>query len=242
MSIVCYSRHSIIKWKDANRWKNNWYGKYQSGWVNSFASQTGVTVTTDDFGYLAIGDDIYTYTGVTSKASDESNLGFILCNSRTGVYKYVECAGAEEYSAKSAAEGQVQNYGYKASFPSLVNIDGEATYVMVLKDDSGIIKMYAMVSAKNYTKVVCRETLNETLKAYVQLMNLNELPINEKDVLIEEIKYIDIDGNTWVYIRSAEGTWYKSKFEENLLNIQVGEKVVILVSEEESEVSLFSVS
>ena len=91
------------------------------------------------------------FTGVTSVNEDESNIGFILTNARTGEYKFYPVIGAEEYSAMHAAEGEVQEKGYQASFPSLINVGGQATYIMVLKDSGGLVKLYALVNVEKYS-------------------------------------------------------------------------------------------
>ncbi|MBQ8369697.1 MAG: hypothetical protein IJY35_06935, partial [Clostridia bacterium] len=105
--------------------KYDWHGMLRGGYLNSAFSQTNCVVTTDDFGYKIIGNDVYIFTGVTSTAGDEANIGFILANSRTGEYKFFSVPGAEEYSAMAYAEGSVQQYRYAASFPSLINVNGE---------------------------------------------------------------------------------------------------------------------
>ncbi len=56
------------------------------------------------------------YTGVTSVNDDASNIGFILVNERTSEAHYYSIAGADESSAMAAAEGEVQEKGYRASF------------------------------------------------------------------------------------------------------------------------------
>ena len=129
--------------------KYNWYGKLSGGFINSVIGNKGCKQTTDDFGYIARGDDVWYFTGVTSVSGDKSNIGFILSNARTGEYKFYPVIGAEEHSAMAAAEGEVQEKGYVASFPSLVNISGQATYIMVLKDDAGLVKLYALVNVEN---------------------------------------------------------------------------------------------
>ena len=55
-------------------------------------------------------------------------------NQRTRETRYYKVNGAEEYSAMGSAEGQVQNLGYQATFPILLNISNEPTYFMALKD------------------------------------------------------------------------------------------------------------
>ena len=97
----------------------NYYGELTNGFLNSKFSATGCKVTTDDYGYIAIEDDIWVYTGVTSVNSDASNIGFVLMNERTKEAKFYSIAGADEYSAMTAAEGEVQQYGYAASQASL---------------------------------------------------------------------------------------------------------------------------
>ena len=104
--------------------KYDWYGTLKNGFWNSIIGNKDCKVTTDDFGYIVIGDDVWFFTGVTSVTSDESNIGFIISNARTGAYKFYPVIGAEEYSAMRAAEGEVQEKGYVSSFPSLINVSG----------------------------------------------------------------------------------------------------------------------
>lgn len=201
----------------------NSYGKLKNGFFNSLFSQKECTQTTDDFGYIVKDNDIYVYTGVTSTLSDSSNLGFILVNTRTGEYNYFECSGAEEHSAMSSAEGVVQNYGYTASFPSLVNILNEPTYTMVLKDSSGLVKLYAMVNVKNYTIVATGENLKTTLANYKnQLLNSgNKMEVHNTDnfvskkITIEEIRTAIVNGNT-IYFIKFEDKWYKQSVADNI--------------------------
>ena len=94
------------------------------------------------------------FTGVTSVVSDESNIGFVLMNSRTGEIRYYAIPGAEEYSVMRSAEGEVQHLGYSASFPSVINIDGQPTYIMVLKDKGGLVRQYALTHVERYN-IVC---------------------------------------------------------------------------------------
>ena len=124
----------------------NFYGRYQGGFWNSILSQKNTYSTTEDYSYLALNDDVYMYTGVTSLTNDESITGFILINQRTKDARYYVMAGAKESSAQSSAEGLVQQYEYNASFPLLLNIDGEPTYFMSLKDASSLVKGYAMIN------------------------------------------------------------------------------------------------
>ena len=58
-------------------------------------------------------------------------------------------SGATEMAAQSSAEGKVQQFGYRASFPMIINLDGQPTYFMTLKVNAGLIKQYAFVSVSN---------------------------------------------------------------------------------------------
>ena len=104
----------------------DYYGTLKHGFFNSILGQKDCLNTTDGYNYLAIDDDVWVYTGVTSITGDQSNVGFVLMNQRTMETKFYEVEGATEASAMSSAEGQVQNLKYKAAFPLLLNISGGA--------------------------------------------------------------------------------------------------------------------
>ncbi|MEG0368581.1 MAG: hypothetical protein RR593_01105 [Hungatella sp.] len=114
--------------------------------------------------------DCYLFTGLTSVGSDESAIGFIMVNMVTKEAKHYQMSGATELAAQRSAEGKVQQYGYQASFPMIINLDGQATYFMTLKDNAGLIKQYAFVSVSNYTNVGTGETLDSALRNYRQVL------------------------------------------------------------------------
>jgi len=210
--------------------KYDWYGMLRGGYLNSVFGQTNCVVTTDDFGYKIIGDDVYVFTGVTSVSNDEANIGFILVNSRTGEYKYYAVPGAEEYSAMAAAEGSVQQYRYTASFPSLINVNGEATYIMVLKDASGIVKMYSMVNVRNYNIVSTSTTQEECFARYKTLLGTNlpadESALNAETVTVNEILYIPQNGSTTVYLKTDAGV-FSMVFDERILLVNEGDTITV---------------
>ena len=111
----------------------NLNGKYQNGFWNAYFGQRGVLMTTDGYNYIAVGDDVYLYTGMTSVAADQSNVGFVLVNMRTKETKFYTVPGATEKSAQRSAQGQVQDQGYTATFPLLLNVNDRPTYFMSLK-------------------------------------------------------------------------------------------------------------
>ena len=109
-----------------------------------------MTVTTEGYNYIALNDDVYVYTGITSANADQSNLGFLLSNQRTKETKFYDAPGATEYAAMASAQGVVQDLGYEATFPLLLNIAGEPTYFIPLKDAASLVKSYAMVNVARY--------------------------------------------------------------------------------------------
>ena len=221
--------------------KYDWHGMYANGYWNSVIGNKDCKVTTDDFGYIMIEDDVWYFTGVTSITSDESNIGFIISNARTGEYKFYPIIGAEEYSAMRSAEGEVQEKRYNASFPSLINISGEATYIMVLKDDSGIVRLYALVNVEQYTIVATGETQESAKRAYVEKLkqegiikdtvpNTPEVPaVNTAEITVSDIKMPVIAGDTIVYITDQKGIVYKEKLSNNelLILLKVGDKIEV---------------
>ncbi len=148
----------------------NYYGRYHNGFFNSLFSQSDCTTATTGYNYIAMKDDVYLYTGITSISGDRGNIGFILVNQRTKDARYYSCAGAEEYSAMSSAEGAVQQYSYDATFPLLLNISDQPTYFMALKDAAGLVKMYAMVNVQQYQIVAVGNSLPQCRTNYHQLL------------------------------------------------------------------------
>lgn len=228
--------------------KFNWYGLLSNGYWNSVIGQKGCIQTTDDYGYKTIEDDVWIYTGVTSVTGDASNVGFVMINQRTSEARYYSISGAEEYSAMSSAEGEVQEKNYKASFPSLINVDGMPTYIMVLTDNGGLVKMYAMVNVEQYNLVVTAETQEEVFAKYRKLLakegntggtaasDTEENVIKESTFEVADMEYVTMEGETYVYIKDESGNVYKQKFSEDeaLIKISVGDTVSIQYEEMES--------
>ena len=228
--------------------KYDWYGTLKNGYWNSVIGNRDCKVTTDDYGYIVIGDDVWFYTGVTSVTSDESNIGFIISNARTGEYKFYRISGAEEYSAMDSAQGEIQEKGYVASFPSLINVSGEATYIMVLKDSSGLVKLYALVNVKNHAIVETGSTQLEAKQKYLERLRsegiIDRIPENTQDsdvaevnIEISDIKVYTIGGESVFYITSADGQIYKQRLcdDEGLVLLKSGNKLKIKYKANNSE-------
>lgn len=229
-----YSAELIIQQYD-------YYGRYTSGILNSVFGQKGVTVTTDGYNYIALEDDVYMYTGITSVGGDESNIGFILSNQRTKQTTYYPCAGAEEYSAMSSARGVVQHLKYSATFPLLLNVSGQPTYFISLKDDAGLVKMFAMVNVQQYNIVATGVTVADCEKEYNRLLLQNgiitEIKTDETSVSgrVEEIRTAVIAGNTWWYFRiEGDQRFFSVSAAENeeAVALSVGDRVTVVFSTE----------
>ncbi len=166
-----YSRDLLIE-------QFNYYGQYKNGFINSLLGQDGVKMATEGENFLAQNDDVYLYTGVTSAGNDQAIIGFVLVNMRTKDASFYAVSGAKERSAQSSAQGEVQDYAYNATFPILLNISGEPTYFMSLKDKDNLVKRYAMVNVENYQVVVTGTTIAECTDAYVKKLKQNNININ----------------------------------------------------------------
>ena len=185
----------------------NYYGTLKNGYFNSILSQRGCVQTTNGYNYLALDDDVWVYTGVTSVNGDQSNVGFVLMNQRTMETRFYTVEGAIEDSAMSSAEGHVQHLNYNATFPLLVNIASEPTYIMALKDAAGLVKMYAMANVQKYQIVAIGDTVRECERNYRELLRTNGIEAESGDAqsmsvsgTIESYASVVIDGNTHFYL------------------------------------------
>lgn len=234
-----YDGHLLTK-------KYNWHGMLSGGYINSIIGQKGCKQATDDFGYKIIGDDVWVYTGVTSANGDQSNIGFVMMNQRTSEARYYQVSGAEEHSAMSAAEGEVQEKGYKASFPSLINVSGTPTYIMVLKDAGGLVKLYAMVNVEQYNIVATATSQTKVFEEYKTLLasdgklETEENNLKEDTITVQSVEYIDTDDGTMVYIKDTNHQVYKQAFkeDESLIRISAGDVLHVKYQPMDNEIHL----
>jgi len=216
---------------------DNW-GEYRNGYFNSIFGQKDVINTTEGYNYLVMEDDVYLYTGITSVSSDESNLGFVLVNLRTKETKYYLVPGAEEYSAMASAEGLVQEKDYEASFPLLINLNNKPTYLLSLKDNAGLVKMYAFIDVEDYQKVIVSDAslgIEVAAEKYLgENVTINTDKLMNKKITIKSISSAVIDGNTNYYIVDTDENMYYSsiKTSKNLLPfLKSGDSISISYNE-----------
>ena len=174
-------------------------------------------------------------------------------NQRTMETRYYAVEGATEQSAMDSAEGQVQNLKYKATFPLLLNISGEPTYFIALKDDAGLVKMYAMVNVQKYQIVATGDTVSACEEAYTALMYQNGIKEVEEDTRdiqtvtgkITKIAQGVVDGNSHYYIM-VEGS--DSIFDVSVVDyidvvrFDVGDEVTIEYKEGEETETVLSMN
>ncbi len=190
---------------------NDW-GWYKNGFMNTLFAKKDIIQTTPGTNYMFIDGEWYFYTGMTSSGSDESTVGFMLSNTRTKETTFYKIAGATETAAMKSAEGKVQHLGYEASFPVLLNIENEPTYFTTLKDNQGLVKQYAFVNVKDYSKVGTGETLDEARTNYAKLVfgtqgSLLDSSLGEHKTIeaaIEGKGTSQTDGNTYYTILLKE--------------------------------------
>ena len=239
----------------------NYFGKYGGGFWNSILGQKNVMITTSGYNYIALNDDVYMYTGITSvNASDNSITGFTLINQRTKEAKYYRVSGATENAAQSAAEGKVQQYEYTATFPLLLNIGDEPTYFMALKDNTQIVQQYAMVNVKQFTTLLTTGTsIDSCLESYTALLktagiNTNIDPnavvtptpdqpdatVTAKTVTgaVTAVKTAVIGGNSMYYLKLDGDAYYAvsaAKFEDVVI-AAIGSQVEITFNETDAKI------
>ena len=218
----------------------DYYGTLVHGFINSVLGQRDVTQTTSGYNYIAMNDDVYAYTGVTSANADQSNLGFLLCNMRTKETHFYTAPGATEYAAMASAQGVVQDLGYTATFPLLLNIAGEPTYFIPLKDATNLVKTYAMVNVAQYQIVATGTTVSACEQSYIQMLRdkgitqTEQPPQTEAKGKVAEIRTAVIEGNSFYFIRlEGEEVFYSLSAAQNreVVTLNIEDTVTIEYAE-----------
>lgn len=224
------------------------WGQYKKGFLNSIFSQTNVVMTTEGYNYTVMNDDVYLYTGITSVSSDEANVGFILTNMRTKETNYYAVPGAEEYSAMASAEGQVQQMKYISTFPLLINLNNKPTYLMSLKDNAGLVKMYALVDVQNYQRVVVTDASLGIEAAVSNYLEGSSYESSEgdfnKEITISNINPVNIDGNTYYYFTDTDGYKYRAsiKVDKSILPfMEKGDFIKVFYKKEKEVIEVVKV-
>ncbi len=226
----------------------DYHGTLVHGFFNSLFGQRDVTITTDGYNYIAMNDDVYAYTGVTSANADQSNLGFLLCNMRTKETHFYEAPGATEAAARASAEGVVQDLGYVSTFPLLLNISGEPTYFIPLLDNTNLVKSYAMVNVAQYQLVATGASVSACEQTYIQMLadkgvtTPEELPKTQASGTIAEIRSAVLNGSTYYFLRlEGETVFYalSAAQDRQAVTLNIGDRITLdhaLPGEEETDI------
>lgn len=196
----------------------NDYGKHQDGGVASTAG----------YNYVNDGHNVYVYTGVTSAASNELNIGFLFTNLHTKETRYYPLSGADERSAMDTA-ASTGGAEYTASFPWMLPVEGTPTYCMALKDSGGGVRMYAMVNVNKPHLVTVGSTREECQTSYRNLVLSNDVTITPPPVSIpagpqagsitgriQDIRTGDKNGTTYFYLKlENQEVWYVVSLTDN---------------------------
>lgn len=223
---------------------NDW-GEYVKGYWN-FSNENKLQITEDLTLVYGKDNKSYWYTGITSVGKDESAVGFVLVDTRTKETTFYKQSGATEYAAQSSAQGKVQEKGFAASLPIPYNINNIPTYVMTLKDNGGLVKMYAMVSIADYTIVGTGNTMREALTAYKTAFNSsgNKINVDSKstkkvtEAVVIRIQNDVKNGNSFYYFTLKDNATIfvgSSQISNQLPLTAVGDVVKISYDEENEE-------
>lgn len=242
-----YSAELLIDLYDYN-------GSLKHGFINSVLSQKDCLKTTDGYNYIALEDDVWVYTGITSVGQDNSNVGFVLMNQRTMETRYYEVSGAEEYSAMDSAKGRVQNLGYTATFPLIINVSSQPTYFMALKDGAGLVKSYAMLNIEKYQNVAIGDSVLQCESNYIQLLKDNGIVdetqteiVDTKNIqgVITKIMPVVVDGNSHMYFMlESSSSIYDADVSKyvDIIRYEAGMNISIQYTESTEEKALNTVT
>ena len=185
------------------------YYTLSGGFINSISQQRGVMAIDSAQGaynYVMIDGDIYIFTGIRPIALESSSTtGMLFINKRTGEAIELELPGVSIPSAEITSIGSIQEKGYTPTTPVLMNVGGHPTYVMSLKDVSGVVRGFSFVNYQDYTKSSVGDTVALAEKNYLSVMgdsvSLAPEERTSKDAIIQDIVPVIIEGNTVYMIR-----------------------------------------
>lgn len=227
---------------------DNW-GHFVHGWTNSWTAKKEMIQSTPGMS-LVYGKDgnSYWYTGISSAGDDESTIGFMLVDTRTKAAKLYRQVGATETSARSSAQGAVQEKEYSATFPIFYNVAGVPTYFCCLKDQEGLVKAMAFISVENYNTYGIGQNKEQAYRQYMSNLNnkgnsgvingsIEKTKITGK-VLRKGVETISNGSAYYFLISGHEDKFFYagSSLSSELVLTQNGDSVVIEFTEGKNEV------
>ena len=111
---------------------------YQNGWFNAkIGEKRDVFQLTNEYNFISLEDRTYLYSGVTSaNGTDQTSVGFVLVDLKTKEASMYSIQGITENRAKEIAQShqKVKAQNPTATDPILINMEGEPTYFLTLKN------------------------------------------------------------------------------------------------------------
>ena len=137
---------------------------------------------------------------------------------------------------------------YTSTFPLLINLNNKPTYLVSLKDNAGLVKMYGFVDVEDYQKVVVTDSSKGIKKASEAYLNdigedVSDTTL-EKEITITDIKTATIDGTTYYYLTDTTGQKYRVsiKVDKNKLPfINAGDRLKIKYAREMDVINISSI-
>ncbi len=155
---------------------------YKNGWFNAtFGAKKEVFNLTEEYNYLSLNGKTYLYSGVTSpNNADETSVGFVLIDLRTKETKMYRIQGITEYRAMEIARSHqsVKAQNLNATDPLLVNIEGQPTYFLTLKNN--VQRQWYVLVRVSDGAIVLNQNLRNCKSEYISLLtNQNGSPVTD---------------------------------------------------------------
>ncbi len=188
------------------------YYQYKGGFINSLFAQRGVMAVDSelgDYNYIMIDGEMYVFTGVRPhNVERNSTTALLFVSKRTGEAIELDLPGVSLGSAQTTSIGTIQEKGYIPTTPVLQNVNGFPTYVMSLKDRSGVVRGFSFVNYQDYTKSAVGDNYAQTEKNYIAAMGNSEslTPDDQVEIegIIDKIQAVTIDGNTQYLLKLVD--------------------------------------
>ena len=127
----------------------DYHGTLKHGFLNSVLGQKDCLATTDGYNYLAIDDDVWVHRCYVHHRRPVQ-CGVRAYEPATMETRFYEVEGATEASAMASAGRSGAEPALYGHIPASPEHFGRADLFIALKDDAGLVKMYAMVNVQKY--------------------------------------------------------------------------------------------
>ena len=111
-----------------------------------------------------------------------------------------------------------------------------------MKDDAGLVKLYALVNVENYSIVATGATQTDAMSAYTKLLKQSNIDIGDMGsesatFTVTDVRIVPVSGVATVYITADDGKVYKGYLEadEALILVQKGDTLTVSFSRGEVE-------